>query len=572
MIPLLSYTYVAGVEVYGVKLFKKSFVEEVFGYRRTFFPFRRTKPLRFSPHILRSGKERLERIYRDSGFFRVVVRVSDSLTPKGRVIRVYVEEGPRYTIREIHLPDDARGFFKLSLPRPYSRAFLTNLEVKLVEFYQERGYPFAKVRREEEVEETYVRVRFDVDKGGRIGIREVAFMSADTTLLNVRRKILYREVVFKKGECFSLSKLTESLSRLYRTLLFTSIRWDLRDIRPAGEGVCGDSTATLVFYLKVGKHRILDISAGLQSESEKPLLFSLEASFQHVNLFNNLQRVQVSSSNVLDMLNQRVDRFRGDVVYQEPYFLDFYLKANVRLQGEYDSNKMTRRIGLNGEVIKPYVLNRVEISLGPSVDMRWFDTTAYRVIKVFQKVYVDTRDDIFDPNWGSVLSFYLEEAGAGRFGDYDFLKVVSEISVYQKFFRSEWKWAARLRLGRAEAVLRSDTLPFFDLFTLGGEGQVRGYDRYSIGPSLEGCVGDVCKAGVSLLVFNYEVRRRVWNNVGFVVFFDYGQLSGDVGYSAGLGIRYFTPIGPLRVDWGLRLKGRSPTDRGKVYVGIGHMF
>lgn len=574
MLLLLSYARILDVKVVGVRFFKPSFVKKVFGYERPFLGFGRYA--RYSPSVLRHRALQLEQIYRDSGFFDVKVRVRDSTVGRDHVVVVEVEEGPRYVIRRILAPKGFLRTLKVRLPRPYSLAFVSSVELALVEWYQDRGYPFVDVRRDLYAEDTMVDVIYEVDSGPRIVIRDVVFRSADSTPLTTRRRIFQREVVLRKGECFSLSKIRESLSRLYRTLLFTSIRWKLEGLRKAPEGSCGDSSAVLVFYVREGTPRILDLTAGIQSETERPILFNTEVSFQHLNLFNNLQRIQLSAATLFDLMEQRVTRFSSNILYQEPYFLDFYLRANVRVSGEYDSERKVKRLGLYGEVVKPYVLNRVEVALGPSVEMRYpleeGEGERYRIFKVFERVYFDTRDNIFDPSWGSVINLYGEEAGLGRVGDYDFLKGVIEVSVYQKFFLTAWKWAARVKLGKIGAVLRSDTLPLYDRFTLGGEGEVRGYDRFSIGEKVENCNGVVCHVGTSLVIFNYEIRRRIWRNIGGVVFFDFGYLSRDYGYSAGLGLRYFTPIGPVRVDWGLKLKDRSPTDKGKIYVGIGHMF
>ncbi len=573
MILLLSYTYVLDVKVVGAKFFKPSFIKKVFGYSRPFLGF--GKYMRYSPALLRHRALQLEQIYRDSGFFDVKVRVRDSTVGRNRIVIVEVEEGPRYVIRRVIAPSPFLRSMRLKLPRPYSEAFVSYLELALTEWYQDRGFPFAEVSRELYAEDTLLDITLKVDSGPRVAIRGVAFKGANGKALTTRRKIFYREVVVKPGECFSISKIRESLSRLYRTLLFTSIRWKLEGMRKAPKGSCGDSSAVLVFYVREGRPKILDLTVGLQSETDRPVLLNAETSFQHLNLFNNLQRIQLSVSTLLDLMEQQVPRFSFNVIYQEPYFLDMYLRANFRVKGTYDSDRSMEQLGFYGEIVKPYVLNRVEVAFGPSVEFRRTFTDggeSYRLFKVFERTHIDTRDDLFDPSWGSVINLYAEEAGLGYVGDYDFLKGTAEVSVYQKFFLTEWKWAARVKVGRVGAVLRSDTLPFYDLFTLGGEGQVRGYDRFSIGREVKDCNGPVCHVGTSLVVFNYEIRRRIWREIGGVIFFDFGYLSKDYGYSAGLGLRYFTPIGPIRLDWGLRLKDRSPTDRGKVYLGIGHMF
>jgi len=400
MILLFSYTYLIDVRVVGVRFFKPSFVKKVFGYRRPFFGI--GDYARYSPGLIRHRAVRLEEIYRDSGFFDVKVRVRDSVVGRNRIVIVEVEEGPRYVIRKLIAPGEFLRGLKVELPRPYSESFVSSVEMALIEWYQNRGFPFVEVQRDLYVEDTLVDVVYVVDSGPKVGIRDIVFRSADSTRLATRMRILYREVTLKRGECFSIKKLQESLSRLYRTLLFTSIRWKLEGIRPAPKGVCGDSSAVLVFYVREGKPRVLDITAGIQNETERPVLLSSEMSFQHLNLFNNLQRVQVSVSSLVDLMEQSMARFSYNVLYQEPYFLDLYLRANLRIRGEYDVDRRMKYVGVYGEIIKPYILNRVELSVGPSVEMRYPIGDAgnsYRLFKTFERAYFDTRDNIFDPSW-----------------------------------------------------------------------------------------------------------------------------------------------------------------------------
>ena len=112
---------------------------------------------------------------------------------------------------------------------------------------------------------------------------------------------------------------------------------------------------------------------------------------------------------------------------------------------------------------------------------------------------------------------------------------------------------------------------------MGGDGSVRGFDRYSIGPLYDPQTN--IHYGFYLFNLNLEYRTHFNKKWGGVIFVDMGNLyalrkliSTEVYVSAGVGVRYFTVIGPLRLDWGIKLNHRSPGDRGRVYLGIGHMF
>lgn len=566
MITLLISLNITDIKISGNNFFKSDFIKSFFGYRRRFIFFK--KYPKFSPFAVKRNIEVLEEVYKDSGFFDVKIEWERSIEKNGVVIFLNIYEGKRYVINDIEVPEDLG--VKFSLPKPYTIAYVSDIEEKILSYYRNNGYPFVQVEREEykDYENKRVKVVFNVSKGERIRIRKVMWKSADTTKpLNTRWKTFKREIKVRSGEFFKEKDIEESVSRLYRTQLFNTVFWKLENVQ--------DGYADLIFYVKEGPPRIFDLSFGFQSETKHPILIKIENIFQHINLFNNLQRLQLSSYVLVDIANTNLNAYNIMVIYQEPYFLDFNLRANFNIPVFYDRDRNLFQYGLAGEITKPYFLGENNsLNFGLSYDKRrtLAEEQNYDIFRIYQSTFFDTRDNIFDPSFGSVIRFEIHEAGLGYFGNYDYIKWVSDISFYQKFFLSEWKWALRLYFGGIFAYMRSDTIPIIDLFTVGGEGQVRGYDRFSIGPNLKDCYSYICKAGRYPLVFNYEIRRRINRFWGFVLFFDYGYLEGDKGYSSGIGIRYFTPIGPIRFDWAIKLRDRSPTDRGKVYISLGHMF
>jgi outer membrane protein assembly factor BamA len=555
---------ISDIRVSGNKFFKTDFIRSAFGYKRVLFFFQ-SYP-KYSPFLIKRGINFLEEVYRDSGFFDVSINWEAKFEGNSVKVFVYIKEGERYKISEIYAPEELGIKFKT---RPYSSAFLFDLENQILSFYRNKGYPFVEVKREEikDGESKTVKVSFEVSKGNRIRIREILLKSADNKPLLTRKKIFWREIVIKKGDYFSERGIEESITRLYRTQLFSYIYWKLEDVN--------DEIANLTFYFKEGPPRILDISGGLQSENKRPILLNLESLFQHLNLFNNLQRVQVSLGTSIDILRFSPTSYRFSLTYQEPYFLDLNLRASLSLPINYDVDRDIFQYGFSGQITKPYFLGKNgSTTFGYSYELRKSLTGGknYELFKPYQNLILDYRDNIFDPNFGGLIKGEIQVSGLNMLGDYDFVKLNAEISIYQRFFLTDWKWALRLYIGSISPFGRSDTLPLLDLFTLGGEGSVRGYDRFSIGPLLRKCYSSICKAGKRPFVINYEIRRKINEIFGFVLLFDYGYLDGYKGYSAGLGLRYYTPVGPVRLDWALSLKDRSPTDRGKIYVSLGHMF
>ncbi|MFZ8834090.1 MAG: POTRA domain-containing protein, partial [Candidatus Caldipriscus sp.] len=256
---------ISDIRVSGNKFFKTDFIRSAFGYKRVLF-FLRSYP-KYSPFLIKRGINFLEQVYRDSGFFDVSINWEAKFEGNSVKVFVYIKEGERYKISEIYAPAELGIKFK---SRPYSSAFLFDLENQILSFYRNRGYPFVEVKREEikDAESKTVKVSFEVSKGNRIRIREILLKSADDKPLLTRKKIFWREIVIKKGDYFSERRIEESITRFYRTQLFSYIYWKLEDV--------DDESANLTFYFKEGPPRILDISGGLQSENKRPILLNLE--------------------------------------------------------------------------------------------------------------------------------------------------------------------------------------------------------------------------------------------------------------------------------------------------------
>ena len=121
-----------------------------------------------------------------------------------------------------------------------------------------------------------------------------------------------------------------------------------------------------------------------------------------------------------------------------------------------------------------------------------------------------------------------------------------------------------------------NAIPADRRFYAGGGGSVRGFEYQALGPlSATGRP----TGGLSLFEASLEARIQVTETVGIVPFIDAGSIANsrspdfsDIRYGAGVGVRYQTPFGPLRVDVGVPLNRRANEDRWGIYAGIGQAF
>jgi translocation and assembly module TamA len=186
---------------------------------------------------------------------------------------------------------------------------------------------------------------------------------------------------------------------------------------------------------------------------------------------------------------------------------------------------------------------------------------------------LDTTDDLLDPKRGVRLALEITPF----LGDRDFVRASLAGATYFGFFDDqELVLALRARLGSIFGVELLD-LPGDKRFYAGGGGSVRGYAFQAIGPRTP--QGDPI-GGLSLLELGAEARIRLTDELGFVPFVEGGQVFEDeisrssdrLQFGAGLGLRYFTGIGPLRLDVAFPLNKRHGDDDFQLYVSIGQAF
>jgi outer membrane protein insertion porin family len=191
----------------------------------------------------------------------------------------------------------------------------------------------------------------------------------------------------------------------------------------------------------------------------------------------------------------------------------------------------------------------------------------------------DTRDNIFIPLKGSFSQIYAEYVGGILGGDNNFLKLLLSWSRYNRLSRRNVLnvLATRLRFGYTQGLSRKDYVPTFDRFYMGGASTIRGYEENSMGPKDE---GGIATGGKIMVLGNLEYRRALFWKFGYAIFVDAGNLwfspkhvnAKDIKLSSGIGLQLFTPVGPLRVDYGRQLPLKESPDTGRFHLSILYAF
>jgi len=189
----------------------------------------------------------------------------------------------------------------------------------------------------------------------------------------------------------------------------------------------------------------------------------------------------------------------------------------------------------------------------------------------------DTRDHRFDPTRGTDSTVAVEYAGGPLGGTNYFTKYEGMLAGYiTPFYRITY--SARGRIGYITGN-EGYPIPLYERFRLGGIHSLRGFKAYSVGPKAP--TGEVI-GGDKQLVFNFEMIIPISQEIKLkgVIFFDAGNAwdvaqpydLGDLRTSAGVGFRWFSPMGPLRIEWGYNLHPQPGEDRSAWEFTVGTVY
>jgi outer membrane protein assembly factor BamA len=186
----------------------------------------------------------------------------------------------------------------------------------------------------------------------------------------------------------------------------------------------------------------------------------------------------------------------------------------------------------------------------------------------------DTRDSFVNTEKGIFWSLSSEFARTWLGSDVNFLKLYGQIYLFIPI-RNKIIWASGLRLGAVPG--ENPFLIIEDRFTAGGVYSVRGFPQFYLGPKNER--GEPL-GGQAVVIFNQELRFPLYKSLHGGIFYDTGnvfalvqQMSlSEFRHSAGLGLRYVLPFGPIRFDWAYVLDPKPGESRYRFMFTIGHVF
>ena len=604
---------VTKLEIDGTKALTPGQIRAVLGTRvssRFFWGRKRY----FDRRTFDDDLKRVVRFYQDHGYRNAnVTAVNAALNEKQDAVAlsITVDEGaPRLVAQldlvgfEVLTPDDLaklRRNIALEAGTILDHASIGAAHGMAMRALQDAGYPFPQVDvAETPVIGTPVIVTLTADPGDPAAYGEIAIKGDE----RVDDDVVRRALAFKTGDKFSLAATTVSEKRLYDMQLF-----QLADVELVGQTVTNGRVPVNVAVTS-NKLRQIRTSFGYGSEER----IRGEAQWKHLNLFGGARTGTVHGK------WSSLDRgLRTELI--QPYVFTPSVSLRLSAQAWFAREPAFNLDTKGGRATFTYRLSERDVvtGRGGSSSISAALIHEYEVYRVTPEALADptlrdelialglnpetgigrgtlgaididvtrsTVADLLDRERGYAISGHVERAGRWLPGDFDYTELTAEGRFYIPVGRLG-VLAQRARIGTIDGVgINEITVPFFKRYFLGGATGLRGWGRYEVAPlNSEGePIG-----GHSMLEMSAELRTPpLWKKIGLVGFVDAGSVNTtawrislrDLLYDAGLGVRYGTPIGALRVDLarqinhlpGLVIEGQPESRFWRVHISLGQAF
>lgn len=534
----------------------------------------------YNPARLKTSAGRLEDELRRRGYGRAtvqpVVTAIDDTT--GQVmVEVSVTPGPRWLIRSITLPTEVPAGVVLPTFGPaagetWNAGWQQDAAEAVRQAYFAAGYPDVRVRVEPQLgegtaTEQSVHVAIGVDPGEQVRIGAVRFTGANRT----REPVLFRRVRSRAGDPLDPRRIEESRHRLSRLGIFRRI--DL-DYEPAEEG-----ERDVIFRLQEQPAWKAALLVGYGSYVQLRGGFELS----HSNLWGSAHRSRLQ-------LVQSIKDARGDYTYTVPELFGEELDGSVRLFGlqreeaafqreEYGGSVTFRRrlpwVKADGRLGYTYQSLRNEDNL---LGTRSVDRSQTTVSSLDAGLTRDRRDNPLRPRRGYRWFGQAELASTRLGGQVDYQRFELGGSYHTAWGRGRWLHAGMIH----GVVLTMGTpndlkLPVNKRFYPGGDSDIRGYLDGEAAPR------DAAGAFIGAKTYvgmNLELEQALAKSWSVSLFFDALGTAAELAdyplgerlYSIGLGLRYQTLIGPVRLEYGHNLNPRVGDPDGTLHLTVGFPF
>jgi outer membrane protein assembly factor BamA len=583
---------------------------------------------KYSQNLVRTSVSNLKRVYQAEGFSDV--KVTPEVKQNGGNIDVTfrVEEGPRDVVDAMQIVGNnsqpistlAPKGLNLAVGKAYSQKLVQEDRNQIMAKYLNLGYLTAAFREKASIvgkDKHHLNVVYQIDEGPQVKTADLVTLGRATT----RQALIDRQTTIPVGSPLREDQMLSSEGRLYNLGVF-----DWAEIDPRRRITTQTQEDVLVKVHEAKKNDLTygfgfdvinrggSLPSGTVAVPGLPVI-GLNKNFRTSQktfwgpraLLQYTRKDLWGKAETLNFsgLAARLDQ-RGAVTYTDPYFRGTNWSSSLNISGEHDEQNpiftslmgqagfqlqralnpdKTTNLFLRYNYSQTGLTNLLIPDLVPAQDRH------VRLSMVSANYVRDTRDFPLDAHKGLYETFEADLNPSALGSNVDFGRFIGQTAYYKKI-RYDTIWANSIRLGFAKAILGNTHVPLSEEFFSGGGSTLRGFPLNGAGPqhTIPACGNpadpstcspiSVPVGGNQLFIVNSEFRIPVPLKKGLSVvpFYDGGNVFRTIGFhgqytnSAGVGFRYATPVGPIRVDFGHNFNAPPGVQSFQYFITIGQAF
>ena len=482
--------------------------------------------------------------------------------------------GPRFTLGKVTIskpvPGEVSGQLHLASGQPAMAADILAGQGRLLDALRAGGYPLAKVPTPIAIlhlDQNQLDVDYQPDTGPQANIGPIDLSG----LKDVNESFVRQRLLLHQGDRFSPQSIETARQDLSSIGVFSAVRAE-----PA-TSLNAQGQLPISFDLTERPRHAVDL--GIAYSTDIGINFS--AGWHHRNLFGNAEQLNLTASSQAGGNAIVRPGYQAGAQFLKPDFLtrdqslEIDLNAIKQSLQAYDQTALLEKIALNRKISQHWTAS-IGLSGEQESILQQGITRHYNLVGIPASLRYDSTTSLLDPTQG--IRATLSVTPTHSLGTTSASFIIAQLagSTYLDLLNNGRSiLALRGLVGQASGVGVFD-LPPDQRFYAGGSATVRGYRYQTLGPQF---ADRRPTGGTAISTGTVELRQRILGSYGIVGFVDVGQVSSNGApftsnwhTGAGVGARYYTPIGPIRLDVAVPLGKLPGGDMFELYIGIGQAF
>jgi len=524
----------------------------------------------FLEEVFKQDLEKIDNFFAENGYLSGKVKEwKRYLIPTGDkyIVEINVDEGKKSLVQKLKFEGlsqfdepKLKNQLKMKEGGTYSVGQLEADVRSLLGYFANNGHPYAEIKTDIlETEPQKVNITFKVSEGPEVKIGEILLVGN----IKTRPRTIFNALRFKTDAPFSAQKILESQTNLRKLGIFDALTLETLGLQGK------ENVVHIVVRVDEKKDNVVDFGISYDTD----LKWQGRFTYSKLNLGGYGKELDLKGT-----AGFRVNR--GEIAYIDPRFYasDWQMSANTFIQYDLDPFFQDLQIGggigfLRNLTKRLSMFTKYEMIRTDFVEQK----TNFQALrpgtrdnttgKLQFAVTYDKRDNFGDPRRGYYV-YGRNDFGQELYSGSLFYKIQTRFGYwYSPFERVTLSNAVR---GLFDIPLNNKAIPTQELYFLGGDDTIRGFKYQDLNPA-GGKVG---------LIDNLELEFRLFKGFQLVGFLDTASLTNNLAeisassfrHSAGGGIRYATPVGPLRLEYGIILDRQPGENFGRLHFTFGYFF